>query len=152
VIGSGPCDPTLGNPFSSSYHPPSKRLTEANVAVILRSSDEGHSVSFFRGSSPLPAPERSTVLILSQSVQIHPFFRPAHTINPLCSLFSCSPGLCSPPGHSMLSDLSSPVLSLAADVVKDLEGEVAVYGLWSGERVLQMPPVLPLLLTAIRGD
>lgn len=39
----------------------------------------------------------------------------------------------------MLSDLSSPVLSLAADVVKDLEGEVAVYGLWSGERVLPMP-------------
>ena len=43
----------------------------------------------------------------------------------------------------MLSDLSSPVLSLAADVVKDLEGEVAVYGLWSGERVFPMPPVLP---------
>lgn len=52
----------------------------------------------------------------------------------------------------MLSDLSSPVLSLAADVVKDLEGEAAVYGLWSGERVLPMPPVLPLLLTAVRGD
>jgi len=42
----------------------------------------------------------------------------------------------------MLSDLSSPVLSLAADVVKDLEGEVAVYGLWSGERVLTLPPAL----------
>lgn len=39
----------------------------------------------------------------------------------------------------MLSDLSSPVLSLAADVVKDLEGEVAVYSLWSGERVLSLP-------------
>ena len=42
----------------------------------------------------------------------------------------------------MLSDLSSPILSLAADVVKDLEGEVAVYSLWSGERVLRIPPVL----------
>ncbi|KAF9647010.1 DUF1752-domain-containing protein, partial [Thelephora ganbajun] len=31
----------------------------------------------------------------------------------------------------MLSNLSSPVLSLVADVVKDLEGEVAVYSLWS---------------------
>ena len=43
----------------------------------------------------------------------------------------------------MLSDLSSPVLSLAADVVKDLEGEVAVCSLWCGERVPPMPPVLP---------
>lgn len=41
----------------------------------------------------------------------------------------------------MLSNLSSPVLSLAADVVKDLEGEVAVCSLWSGER--PMPPILP---------
>ncbi|KAF9778880.1 hypothetical protein BJ322DRAFT_459110 [Thelephora terrestris] len=31
----------------------------------------------------------------------------------------------------MLSNLSSPILSLAADVVKDLEGEVAVYSFWS---------------------
>lgn len=53
----------------------------------------------------------------------------------------------------MLSDLSSPVLSLAADVVKDLEGEVAVYGLWSGERVPQCHSTcFLLLLTAIHGD
>ena len=43
----------------------------------------------------------------------------------------------------MLSDLSSPVLSLAADVVKDLEGEVAVCSLWSGKRVPPLPPILP---------
>lgn len=52
----------------------------------------------------------------------------------------------------MLSDLSSPVLSLAADVVKDLEGEVAVYGLWSGERVLPIHPPFRSFLTSIRGD
>lgn len=52
----------------------------------------------------------------------------------------------------MLSDLSSPVLSLAADVVKDLEGEVAVYGLWSGQRVLPFHLSFPVFLTAIPGD
>ena len=52
----------------------------------------------------------------------------------------------------MLSDLSSPVLSLAADVVKDLEGEVAVCSLWTGQRVLPIRPSLLLLLTVIRGD
>ena len=51
----------------------------------------------------------------------------------------------------MLSDFS-PVLSLAADVVKDLEGEAAVCSLWSGERVLSVLSVLPLFLTSIRGD
>ena len=51
--GSGPCDPTLGKPLLSSYNPPSKPPTEANVAVIFRSSDESLTVSFFRGSSPL---------------------------------------------------------------------------------------------------
>lgn len=43
----------------------------------------------------------------------------------------------------MLSDLSSPVLSLAAEVVKDLQGEAAVYTLWSGEHPPQILPVLP---------
>jgi len=70
------------------------------------------------------------------------------------ALYSPVPqGFAPPPsGHSMLSDLSSPILSLAVDAVKDLKGEVAVYGLWSGERVLPMPPILPLLFTTILGD